>query len=228
MIRTWLVAAGALALSLSVVSSAEAQLRLGGLRFPPSLQNMSLLRADAVQKELGLEEDQKTKLSDLARQLQQEAFEILSSLQDLTPEEQQEAMPDLIEMIGDKGKEVQAKVDKILDDKQRERLVELSLQSRDAEALEDDEVAEALKLTDEQKKKLADLREERTKAMEEAFQGLRAGGGDLGEVRKKIGEIRKELNDKALAVLDEAQTKQFDEMKGKKIDLPRGRGGLPF
>ncbi len=228
MIRTRFLAASALVLSLLAASSAQAQLSLRGLKFPSSLQNMALLRSGEVQKELGLGEEQKTELSDLGRQLQQEAFEILSSLQDLTPEEQKEAMPDLMEMIADKGKEVQEKVDNILDEKQRERLVELSLQSRNAEALGDDEVAEALKLTDEQKKKLAEVRDEGLKAMEEAMQGLRAGGGDLGKLREKMGDIRKELNDKALAVLDEAQQKLFDEMKGKKIDLPKGRGGLPF
>ena len=47
--------------------------------------------------------------------MQAEAMEIISGLQDLSPEEQKEHMPELMKMIGEKGKEMQAKVDKVLD-----------------------------------------------------------------------------------------------------------------
>jgi len=228
MIRTWFVAASALALCLVFTSRAEAQLNLRGLRFPASLQNVFLLRGDAVQQELGVSDEQKTKLSELSTQLQQEAFEIFSGLQDLTPEEQKEQMPEVLQMIADKGKEIKEKVDNILDDKQKTRLVQLSLQARGAQSLEDDEVVEALKLTDEQKKKLATVREQGNEAMQKAFEGLRTGGGDQGDIRKKMGDLRKELNDKALAILNAEQTKKFDEMKGEKFEFPEGRGGFPF
>jgi hypothetical protein len=85
MIRRLLFAAAAFAVTLLAASPAEAQLR--GMRFPASLQNIFLLRGDAVQSELTLKDDQKTAISELALALQQEAFEIISGLQDLTPEE---------------------------------------------------------------------------------------------------------------------------------------------
>lgn len=230
MIRRILAAGAALALLLVFAPPAEAQLNLRGLRFPASLQNVFLLRGDAVQEELKLDAEQKQQLQELSLQLQQEAFEIFSGLQDLTPEEQQEQMPEVMEMIAERGKESQEKVDKILKDEQKSRLKELSLQARGAQALEDDEVAGALKLSDEQKEKLAAIREEGNAAMQEAFGKLRAGGGAQGEIREKMGKLRTELTDKALAVLTDEQREQFDKMKGAEFKFPqnRGGGGLPF
>lgn len=225
MFRPGLLAGVALALVVLTASSAEAQLR--GLRFPPSLQNVFMLRSDEVQTELGLTDEQKTSLSELAMQLQQDAFEIFSGLQDLTPDEQKEAMPELMKTLGEKGKEVQGKVDGILDKKQIARLKELSVQSRGAQALEDDEVIAVLAINDDQKKKLADVREEGNAAMQQVLQKLREGGGDQGEIRNKMGELRKQLSDKALAILSPQQAKQFEKLKGAEFKFPPGRG-FPF
>jgi DNA-binding MarR family transcriptional regulator len=220
-----LSAALALVLVVSLAASAEAQLR--GLRFPASLQNVFLLRGEEVQKELNLNDEQRALLADIAMKLQQDAFEIFSGLQDLTPEEQKEAMPDVMKMIDEKGKETQSQVDDLLDETQRHRLKELSFQARGAQALEDDEVVTALAITDEQKKKLADIREEGSTAIQTAFQKLRAGGGDQGEIRKQIGEMRKQLNEKALAVLTPEQLAKFEKMKGAEFKFPPSRG-FPF
>jgi DNA-binding MarR family transcriptional regulator len=231
MIRRLLFAAAAFAVSLLAASPAEAQLNLRGLRFPASLQNIFLLRGDAVQTELGFKDEQKTAISELALALQQEAFEIMSGLQDLTPEEQKEQMPEVMKMIAEKGTEIQGKVDAILDDQQKARLKELSVQARGPQALEDEEISKALKITDEQKKKLEEIREEGNAAMQEAMTSLRAGGGDQGKMREKMGAMRKELSDKALAVLTPEQKEQFEKLKGKEFKFPTGRGGgggLPF
>jgi DNA-binding MarR family transcriptional regulator len=216
----------ALGLVLLMTTSASAQFR--GMRFPPSLQNIFMLRGEAVQKELGVTDEQKKTLSELAAQLQAEAMEIISGLQDLSPEEQKEHMPELMKMVGEKGKDIQDKVDKVLDQKQLARMRELSLQSRGAAALEDDEVSAALKISDDQKTKLVAVREEGSKKMEEAMQALRGGGGggDAGDIRQKMMDMRKELGDKALAVLSSEQREQFEKMKGAKFTFPPQRG--PF
>jgi hypothetical protein len=226
MTRIWIGAAMAVALMVSLAASAQAQFPRG-LRFPPSVVNVFMLRGEAVQKELGLNDEQKALISNLATKLQQDAIEIISGLQDLTPEEQKEAMADIVKMVAEKGEQVKQQVDSMLDAGQRERLIELSLQQRGAQALEDDEVVAALKISDEQKQKLADIREEGTQAMQEAFQKLRAGGGDQGDIRKKMMELRNSLSEKALAVLTEPQRQQFEKMKGAKFDFPPGRG-FPF
>ncbi len=227
MIRRFLLASATLTLLLVCTQSAEAQLR--GLRFPASLQNVFMLRGDAVQDELKLNDEQKATLSDLALQLQQEAFEIFSGLQDLTQEEQKEQMPEVMEMIEEKGKEIGSKVDKILDDQQKSRLKELSLQARGAQALEDDEVVAALKISDEQKAKLAEVREQGNEAMQKALEELRGGGGDQGNLREKMAQMRKDLGDKALEALTPEQREQFAKMKGAEFKFPSGRGGgFPF
>ena len=222
MFRHLSLVSSALALALLMTSSASAQFR--GMRFPPSLQNTFMLRGEAVQKELGLSDEQKKSLGDLANKLQADAMEIISGLQDLSQEEQKEYMPELMKMIGDKGKEVQEKVDKVLEPKQATRMKELSLQNRGAPALEDEEVIAALKITDDQKQKLAAVREEGAQKIEEAMQSLRGGGGDAGEIRQKIMGMRKELGEKALAVLTPQQLEQFEKMKGAKFDFPPQRG----
>ncbi len=229
MIRHILAAGIALALLLTFAPAAEAQLNLRGLRFPPSLQNVFLLRGDAVQDELKLDDEQKQQLQEVALQLQQEAFEIFSGLQDLTPEEQQEQMPEVMKMIEDRGQETQAKVDKILKEEQKSRLKELSLQARGTQSLEDEEIAEALELTDEQKKKLAEIREEGTAAMQEAIGELRSGGSGQGEIREKMEKLREELTKQAETVLTDAQRELFNKMKGAEFKFPQNRGGgLPF
>jgi hypothetical protein len=195
-----------------MVSTASAQFNLRGMKFPASLQNVFMLGNEGVQNELSISEEQKKVLVELGDQMRADALEIFSSLQDLTPEEQKEQMPELMKMI------------KLLDDKQKARLKELSFQSRGAGALEDDEVIAALKISDAQKQKLADVREEGNKIIEQAMQALRGGGGDAGELRRKMGSMRKELADKALAVLTPEQRALFDKMKGAKFDFPPQRG----
>ena len=227
MSRRSYLAGSALALTVLMMSSAHAQFNLRGLRFPASLQNVFLLRGEGVQNELKLSDKQKGALSELATQLQQDALEIFSGLQDLSPAEQKEQMPEVMKMIETKGKEIQEKVDKILDSPQIERLKQLSLQSRGPTALEDEEVIAALKISDDQKKKLSGIREEGNKALQDAIETLRGGGGDAGQMREKIGKMRKDLGDKALSVLTPAQREQFDKMKGAEFKFPQ-RGGFPF
>jgi hypothetical protein len=225
MFRPWLPAGLALVVVVSLASSAQAQLR--GLRFPASLQNVFLLRVDEVQKELGVNDEQRAVLADLAMKLQQDALEIFSGLQDLTPQEQKEAMPEVMKQITEKGQETQAQVADILDQTQEDRLKELSLQARGAQALEDEEIVLALALNDDQKTKLADVREKRTEAMQAAFQKLRASGGDQGGIREKMRELRNQLSEQALAVLTPEQREKFEAMKGAKFEFPPSRG-FPF
>jgi hypothetical protein len=79
-------ACAAMAIALLTTSTAMAQFGGRGLQIPVSAQNIMLLNGEAVQKELGLSDEQTKAVTDLARQMQAEAMEILSGLQDLTPE----------------------------------------------------------------------------------------------------------------------------------------------
>jgi hypothetical protein len=215
-----------IALALLMTSSASAQFGRG-LRIPPSVQNIMLMGSKEVKKELDLNADQQKSIDDLAGQMRSEAMEIMSGLQDLSPEEQKAEIPSLMKMMTEKGKELQAKVDKVLNAKQLTRLKELSIQRREAEAFEDEEVAGALKLSDEQKKKLIAIRQEGEDKQQEFIKAATSGEGDRGAIREKMMSMRKELGEKALAVLTPEQLQAFEKMKGAKFEFPRG-GGRPF
>jgi hypothetical protein len=211
-------------LVLSTASSAQAQFGRG-FNIPPSVQNLFMLRDQAVQKELALDEGQTKGINELAAQMQAEAMEVMSGLQDLTPEEQKQELPSIMKMVGEKGKEIQEKVDKVLNEKQRVRVKELSIQRRGVEALQDDEVIEALKLSDEQKQKLTAIRDEIADKQQAIFKDA---GGDRQQMREKFLALRKEAGESAMAILTSDQREQFDKMKGPKFDFPQGgnRRGL--
>jgi hypothetical protein len=224
MLRLGLLAGPALALTLLMTSSASAQLGGRGFSIPPTVQNIMLLRVDAVQKELSLNEEQAKSIADVGAQMQSDAMEIFSGLQDLTPEERQKELPELMKLMTEKAKELQAKVDKILMPPQSARLKELSIQRRGVEALQDDEVAKALKISDEQKKKLVGLRDEAGEKQQEIIQAVLSGGGDRSGIREKIQALQKEFGEKALAILSSEQREQFEKLKGAKFDFPPQRG----
>jgi hypothetical protein len=133
-------------------------------------------------------------------------------------------MPNLMKMITEKGKELQKKVDTLLDAKQQARIKELSLQRRGVGALGDDEVIDALKLSDDQKQKLSDIRDEAGKQSQAIIQGALGGGGDRSAIREKMQALQKEFGEKALATLTAEQREQFEKMKGTKFDFPPQRG----
>jgi hypothetical protein len=221
MTRIRLLACAALALVL--FGSSEARAQFGrGFRIPPVVQDLMLMSSEPVQKELGLSADQAKAINTIATQMRTDAMEIMSGLQDLTPEEREQELPNVMKMVTEKAVDLQKKVDEILDDKQATRMGELSLQRRGVEALGDTKVVDALKLTDDQKKQLVTIQDEAGAKQEEIIkEGL---GGDRNALREKIQTLQKETGDKALAVLTDAQRDSFEKMKGAKFEFPRQRG----
>jgi Spy/CpxP family protein refolding chaperone len=174
-----------------------------------------LLRNETVQKDLSLTDDQKASV----QKLLDSAQEARSSLQGLQGEERTAKMQEL-------RKAQDEKVAGILNDKQKARLKEIGLQVRGASALTDKEVAESLKLTDDQVNKIKEIVDAMQKDVQEAFQSA-GQGGDRTAVREKATKIRKDSTDKMLAVLSAEQKASFEKMQGAKIDLPQGGFGGP-
>jgi Spy/CpxP family protein refolding chaperone len=170
---------------------------------------LALLRLDAVAKDLELSDEQKESLKKVDDEARTKMKDLRDSLKDASREER---MPKLVAA----EKEITEKVDSVLNEKQRARLKEIRLQVRGAGALSDPSIADALKLTDEQKQKLMDLAKERRDAVRTAIQDA---GGDRTAARAKIGPIVKDANEKMQKVLTPEQTEEFDKMKGKKLDL---------
>jgi Spy/CpxP family protein refolding chaperone len=180
----------------------------GGMR--GGIGGLMLLRSDVVQKDLELTDDQKDSIT----KLQDKAREAFSSLQGLSQEERQAKMLEL-------RKDQDEKIGGILNAKQKSRLKEIGLQQMGALALASKEIAEALKLTDDQVNKIKDLADSFQKDAREAFQSA-ANGGDPTSARDAVTKLRKESSEKIMAVLSDDQKASFEKMKGAKIDLPPG------
>jgi Spy/CpxP family protein refolding chaperone len=188
-----------------------------GLMF--TLPRVTLAQLDEVRAELKLSDEHQQQIEDLNDEL---AEGLRTAFQDAGGD-----WDKMREAMNKRQKEVNDKLDKLLDPAQRKRIQEVYIQVNGAGALQDEAVAKALQLTGEQEEKLEEVRE----ASRDEF--MNAGLRDLDdeERAKKIDELTKSRDDKAMAVLTEEQRADFNEMKGEelKVDLSKlpafGRGG---
>jgi hypothetical protein len=111
--------------------------------------------------------------------------------------------------------EFEAKLKETLDDDQIGRLKQILLQSQGIEALAEADVVKELGLTEEQTKKIADIRSE----YERKQRGLFRGDGNQGDAFAKMGELGAERDAKAAEVLTAEQKAKFDALKGSPFDL---------
>lgn len=197
-----LVAAG-IVLTAAEVSQAQRRGR-GGMR-PGQVSEVYLLQLSEVQAELKLTDEQKAKAAATLEKLAAGRSEVIANL----PKEGGQRGPKIRELAKQAAEEVGA----ILDDAQRKRLHELILQVNGPNALQDDDVQTALKLTEEQKKKLREVSRENAKTRREMMDSY------VGDRWEKSQELLKEANQKLFDVLTPEQQKQFDEMKGEKIEI---------
>jgi len=225
------------ALTVALPAGAQQQQRRGGggggfggrgMGQIPGMDALALLNMEPVQKELKLSTDQTTKVRDSAAEAMSEMQEIFSGLQDLSPEERREFLLKDTADAEKKVKELRTKVDALLDAPQKNRLRELVLQRRGAlGSLHDAEVASALKLTDEQKEKVAAMVEEARPGRGQGGGGGGGGaaGGDREAMRARMQAAQKERNEKALAILTAEQKAELEKMQGPKFDFPAGGPG---
>jgi Spy/CpxP family protein refolding chaperone len=175
----------------------------------PQAIRMNMLSIPKVQENLKLSDEQKGKIEAIVEKLRSERQSAFADFQNASDEERQKKFAELQEKAKTSGEEA----GKVLSKEQLERLDQIGLQALGANALADERVASELKLTDEQKAKLMGVRQEMFAKMQEL--GREAP-------QEKRAELRKETNDKALAVLTDEQRTQFAKMQGEKIDLPPG------
>lgn len=131
----------------------------------------------------------------------------------------------------ERAREEKARLAEVLLPEQMKRLSEIYVQVAGMGALQDEDVATELGITESQKSKLADVQRQNQEAMgaamREMFQG--GGGGDRDAGRAKMEQLRKDSDAKLLAVLSSDQQKKFDALKGKAFAMPenafRGPGG---
>ncbi len=208
-----------LTLAVTCAMTASAQQGRGGAgRFGGGRGGMAmLLRMKPVQDEVKLSADQREKVTKIADDAMEAMRDSFSNLRDASPEERREAMEKFAKQSGETDK----KITEILKPEQAARVKELSLQLRGVGALSDPEVATALKLTDDQKTKLADMA-----AANRPASGQRGGGGAgaSDEDRAARAKARAEREAKTLEVLTADQREQFSKMQGKKFEFPAPQG----
>jgi hypothetical protein len=128
-------------------------------------------------------------------------------------------------------------ISEVLKPEQLRRLKEISLQLRGGQALSDPEVAEALKLTGEQKEKVKAIHEEAVKSMESMFRpagnfpGANFAGGNFQEMQanfaamaKKFEELRKSTDEKLMNLLTDEQRATWKQLTGEPFRMESSAG----
>jgi len=218
-----------LVMSISAIAFGEAwpqdRKQLGGRIDRDVLHQLHLLTLKPVQEDLNLSENQIKK----TREMQDKQDEMLRSMRGLSREER-------LAKIKEHRKDAEKLISEILDTRKANRLVQISLQMGGGNALADKDVAEQLKLTDEQKEQVKTIRADGDRVRSEALASLhnRLTGGKGGqldeETRKKtqgqrdkiVAENRKATDEKLLSILTQEQKAKWKEMTGEPF---KGKSG---
>jgi hypothetical protein len=200
-LRKFVLTVGALALC-SVPSLAFAQggrgMGMGGGAF--------MLTQEAVQKELKFTDEQKSKAQDAINEIRQAHMDEMAALRDASPEERPAKMATLNKAMAEEAiKALGLKEDQV------KRFHQVSLQAQGARAFSQKEVAEKLKLTDDQKKEIGELVTASGAQAREIFMNA---GENREEAMKQIAALNKETNTKVFALLKDDQKATWKEMTG--------------
>jgi hypothetical protein len=197
----------------------------------------SLVRNEAVQKDIGLTDAAKVReiAEEFGTSLRSEMESSGVSFQGLRDLPEAERAAKMRE-FQTKSAEISKKVTEKLEPKLKEaltaeqlaRLNEIKIQAAGVGALSDAAVVKELGLSDEQQKKIADIVSEAAAARRELMAS--AQGGNREELGTKLREATAATLTKATDVLDEGQKEKFAALKGKPFDVAQlgggGRGGL--
>jgi Spy/CpxP family protein refolding chaperone len=219
----------ALVAGLVLTSSLSAQGRRPGGGFGGRAQGLlSLVTNEAVQKEIGVTDDQKAKLTALREESQKEGEKLRTdaglegiNFREIT-DEQRKKLEDIQKTITTKYTPM---LKETLKPEQFERAQQISYQVAGPAAYNNPDVIKALDITKEQQEKLATV----NKDFQEKQRALFAGGNADG-VREAITKLREEQNAEIAKVLTAEQTEKFTKLKGKAFDVTtlfggRGQGG---
>jgi hypothetical protein len=146
-----------------------------------------------------------------------------SGLRDI--QDQKERRAKMIEMFNQSDEKARAELRDVLPRETWRRLSQIRLQVRGAAwALTNARTAERLKLTDEQKKKAAEIDKATQDKTFEVFGAMRNLSEEerrekMAETGKKLQAIRTDADKQALELLTAEQKESFEKMKGEKFEL---------
>lgn len=222
---SWGLALGLLAVAV-LAGTADAQERQRGGRGRFGMFGgtnlMALAGNEAVQKEIGADEAATGKIRSLREEYGTAIREEMSAagggrnFQDLSDDERRQLVTKMREASAKVNEKFEPKLKETLTADQFKRLQEIYVRAAGIDALTDSRVAKELAITDEQTKKIADVRAE-------YGQKQQSLGRDAGfEARR---ELREEELKKATDVLTKEQQDKLAALKGKEFDLSQLRQG---
>jgi len=182
-----------------------------------SLEGTFLVFRAKVQEDLKLTREQKEKLEQHLQELLPDIMQNIQKIDGLKREEREKELKAYRPQVQEK---LAAILKETLKQDQGKRLGQLELQRDGAFALlhGDAQIGKNLKITDEQRKQFMTVVQEAQMKLEPLIKQAQSGG-DPQEIWPKIMKIRKEHEDKIEALLTDAQTEQWKEMLGKRLDL---------
>lgn len=218
-IRNVMVAATVLMMSAVFVLAAEnaPRRRSGGRRSRSSL--IGLLGIEKVRKELKVTDAAAAKIKAIGAKLRAEMRKKYTELRKIKDADKRRA--EFAKLRTEYDRNSHKQLHDVLSREQMRRLYQIRSQYRAVtDTLASKYVAGKLKLTDEQKAKIAKIGADAYAKRRALYSGMRnADEAKRTEARKKSGELRAEADKQALAVLTPAQKKTFEEMKGKKFEI---------
>lgn len=223
-VRCWLGLALVFALGTALLTADGAQAPSGRPGFGMIRGSfLGLLGMEPVQKELKLSEDQIAKVSEMGEKLRAEMRQQFAGLRQMEDRQKQRAkMTELFDQLDEKAR---GQLSELLSREQMMRLYQIRLQVRGAVyGLNNRYVAGRLKLTDDQKKKAAELQQATQDKIFAALGGLRNLSREerskkMPEVRKELDKIQSEAEKQALGMLTAQQKEALEKMKGEKLEL---------
>lgn len=207
----FVLALGALALAASP-AWAQAQKGRGGFGFGMG-GGPFFLMAENVQKDLKLSDEQSAKIQDTLREAREKHPVDFQALRDLSPEERQQKMAVITKEMND-----DVKKDLGLSPEQSRRFDQISVQTRGLMAFADPAIAQKLKLTEDQTRKIDEIRESARGAGRGAF-SKDASDEERREAMKKFRDAQQESMKKVLALLSDDQKKEWKELTGEPIEI---------
>ena len=188
-----------------------------------------LIRNEAVQKELKLDKDQADKAGEAATKVREKYNDEFTKLRDLENEERRTKSRELNNKVNE---ETIKAIGEVLKPEQMARLKQIELQQAGFAAYTRSDVQSVLKLNAEQTEKVKTITEAANTQIREAMgaggQGGRpprgqGGAGRGGAGNEKVTAIRKETNEKLVALLTDDQKKTWKELTGAPFEVPRTR-----
>jgi Spy/CpxP family protein refolding chaperone len=218
-----------LAVAVAVVAcdTAFAQRQGGGRRGGRGgqMDMVGLAANEQVQTELKVTDEQREEIEKIVDAYRNDTRDLFSGLADLSREERAKKSEELEQKRQQLSADAEKKLIPVLKEDQVKRLKEITLQVGGVRGLLRPDVADALKLNDDQKSKIKSALDSERQRMRDAFasaaneDGKSEKRGKRGDAFGKMREIRQQTEDEVKKVLTEEQQKQLETMKGPKFEL---------